>query len=83
MLMKRAERLEQQRAELLEALKEANHLDEINIKMFRIEQRRKKGSTGIAVDDDDDALAWRKLTDTAAQLIARRNKAITRAEAAE
>ena len=68
--------------ELLEALQECNQIDDLHRQMHRIEKRRNRGSFGIAVSDDEDAIEWQKLSSEVEILISKRNAAIAKATGA-
>lgn len=68
--------------ELLEALQEGAQIDNLHRQMHRIEQRRNKGSFGIAVADDEYAIEWQELSNEVEILISKRNAAIDKATGA-
>ena len=65
--------------EMLEALQECAQIDNLHRQMHRIEKRRNRGSFGIAVSDDEDAIEWQKLSSEVEILISKRNAAIAKA----
>lgn len=68
--------------ELLEALQQGDQIDDLHRKMHRIEKRRNRGSFGIAVADDEDAIEWQKLSSEVEILISKRNAVIAKATGA-
>ncbi len=69
--------------ELLEALECVSQEHDLMRWMKNIEQRRSRGSFGIAVSDDSDAIGWQEQAEKLKVLVLRREAAIARARGEE